>query len=324
MAGEKSFEGIRDFALMQGFDRVIAMPPQRFARWQAAMDTVGPDHRALSLSADPFSILPSATAILIMIKGYVPFSDFPRGFGHVPNYYLLTQHTYKWTQAVAAFIEAGSDAKAVASPKLPHRSSAILGGAGCPGFNQLLFIPGFGSYTNIALILTDAFKAPVQELAAPVPALCNGCGACARACPTQAIKGDGTWDYTRCLRHHMAANDFPEESRSKLTSLLGCDICQNACPVNQRVCAPASAPDEIVSAFELGAVVNLKNDAPLTKHIGELVGKNLVRGNRLVNQALILCVNQGLTEHKRTIKNLLRDENPVTASLAGWALERLD
>lgn len=307
---------------MQGFDRVIAMPPHVFSKWQTAMETVGPDHRALRLCADPCSILPSATATIVMLKGYTPFSGFPKGYGHIPNYYLLTQHTHNWVHAVASYIETVFAANAVASPRLPHRAAAILGGVGQQGFNQLLFTPGFGSYTNIALILTDAIEVP-QRPQNPAPALCNGCGACVRACPTQALKGDGTWDYRRCLRHHIAANTFPEDIRSKLTSLLGCDICQNACPVNQSICTPVPAPDEIVSTFELGALLRLNGNLPLKKHIGELVGENLLRGNRLVNQAIILCANQGMTEHSNAVEALTRDENPVTAELAVWAMERL-
>lgn len=317
MAGIR-FDEIREHALGQGFDRVYAMPPRQFTGWQSAMEAVGADHRAKRLSADPFLFLPSVTAVVVLISGYRPFSAFPRGYGHIPAYYLLSQQARAKVRAVASFIEETTGQEALAPARLPHRAAAILAGAGQRGYHQLLVTPGLGSYSHISLILTDVFDAEAPD---PGPALCTGCGACARACPTKALAGDGTWDYRRCLRHQYQINAFPEDSRGKMTSLLGCEACQNACPLNRAFVSPVPASADVVSAFELGAI--LKRDPAQKKRIGTLVGNNLLRANRLTNQALILTANQGLAEHRRAVQALTKDEDPVTAELAAWALERL-
>ena len=314
------FDEIRAFALRQGFDRVYALPPKRFDGWLSAMGAVGEDHRARRLLADPFALLPSVTAVIVLIAKYRPFSAFPRGFGRIPAYYLLSQQTREWAKAVAAFIEETAGKQALASPRLPHRAAAILAGAGQRGLHQLLLTPGLGSFINISLVLTDAFDAPEPD---PAPSLCTGCGACAAACPTQALAGDGTWDYRRCLRHQMSVNAFGPEARESLGTLLGCEICQTACPVNRAFVSPVPAPADIVSAFELGPILNLRHDPALKKRLGGLIGSNLLRGNRLTNQALVLTARQGLTEHRRAVEVLLNDPNPVTAELAAWALTRL-
>lgn len=317
-----ALEAIQAFALGLGYDRVYALPPRKFTRWQEEMAKVGEDHRAQRLSADVLDIMPEATAVVLMVKGYAPYLPFPHGFGHIPSYYVLTQITRPWCMQVQAFIRDEMNANAVFNPLLPYRATAIEAGAGSRGFNQILFTPEFGTYVNLSMVVTDAFRA--EEPGEPdLPALCSGCGACARACPTGALKGDGTWDYRRCLRHHTAVNAYPEDARTAHASLLGCDICQNACPVNRSIRPGEQAPDEIIELFEIGPLLELRKNKSLHERIGRLVGNNMLNGNRLLNQAVMQTVRQGLTDLAPAVERLADDANPTTAELARWALERL-
>ncbi|MGD2038801.1 MAG: 4Fe-4S double cluster binding domain-containing protein, partial [Desulfobacterales bacterium] len=67
---------------------------------------------------------------------------------------------------------------------------------------------------------------------------CENCSACMKACPTDAIVSDRFQIYAqRCLTfHNEASKPFPQWlSASWHNCLVGCMICQKACPANKDV-----------------------------------------------------------------------------------------
>jgi epoxyqueuosine reductase len=72
------------------------------------------------------------------------------------------------------------------------------------------------------------------------PTMENGCpdwcrNACVAACPTRALKGDGTIDPRRCISYlsYYGPGLTPRELREPMgVCVYGCDRCQNVCPRN--------------------------------------------------------------------------------------------
>jgi epoxyqueuosine reductase len=134
----------------------------------------------------------------------------------------------------------------VDSAPIMERSFAFLSGLGFIGKNNMLIIPGLGSYFFLAEILTDApLTLPARALSHD---LCGSCTRCVDACPTGALERPWWLDASRCLSYltieHKGMLDAQTGSRMGRT-FFGCDACQAVCPLNDgrgdpMICLPAS------------------------------------------------------------------------------------
>ncbi len=121
----------------------------------------------------------------------------------------------------------------VDSAPILERSFAYSSGIGFIGKNNMLIIPGHGSFFYLAEIFTTA---PIDiPLIDPCVDLCGSCTACIDACPTGALKGARDFDASLCLSYlTIESEELINPSMGKLMNrcFLGCDICQEACPLN--------------------------------------------------------------------------------------------
>lgn len=61
---------------------------------------------------------------------------------------------------------------------------------------------------------------------------CLGCGRCVRACPTGALRGDGSVDARRCISYlTIESHDGIPADIPTGNTLYGCDVCRRACPL---------------------------------------------------------------------------------------------
>ncbi|MBZ5587107.1 MAG: 4Fe-4S binding protein [Acidobacteriia bacterium] len=105
------------------------------------------------------------------------------------------------------------------------------------GRNNVTYAPGLGSYVQLCGFLTDARLPGLGEGVAALALLdeCEGCGACVSACPVGAIDEDRVLLHAeRCLaRANENTGPWPATlPASAHHCLLGCLLCQRACPVN--------------------------------------------------------------------------------------------
>jgi epoxyqueuosine reductase len=117
------------------------------------------------------------------------------------------------------------------------RAVAERAGLGFAGKNACLLTREAGSYVLLAEVLLSLPLPPSP----PSRRGCGHCRACLPACPTGAITAPGVIDSRRCISYltieHRGA--IPAELRELIgTWAFGCDLCQEACPVNSRL-APA-------------------------------------------------------------------------------------
>jgi epoxyqueuosine reductase len=127
-----------------------------------------------------------------------------------------------------------------------ERSIACSSGMGFIGKNNMLIIPGFGSYFYLAEILTSlSLYIPPQSITG---CLCGACTSCIDSCPSGALEGPFNINASRCLSYltveYKGGNVIPGEKMGDC--FLGCDRCQEACPHNkseypEEVLLPSSA-----------------------------------------------------------------------------------
>jgi epoxyqueuosine reductase len=122
----------------------------------------------------------------------------------------------------------------VDSAPILERSFAYRSGIGSIGKNNMLIVPGHGSYVFLAEILTTA-PLPLGN-SGPTKDLCGNCTRCLDACPTGALEGPRRLDASRCLSYLTIEyeGDFDPETGERMgRCFLGCDVCQEVCPFNR-------------------------------------------------------------------------------------------
>ena len=121
----------------------------------------------------------------------------------------------------------------VDSAPIMERSHAHVSGIGFIGKNNMLIVPGHGSFCYLAEILTTApLVCPEIE---PPESLCGDCTRCIKACPTGALEGPYSLDASRCLSYLTieCKDEVSMENAAKMGDcFFGCDVCQEVCPFN--------------------------------------------------------------------------------------------
>lgn len=121
-----------------------------------------------------------------------------------------------------------------ASP-IPEVQAATILGLGVRGKNNLLITKKYGSYVNIGSIVLDCELDEYSDLTEPKS--CKECGKCFAACPTNAIS-QGGFKRDLCIsniayKKHLDDDDIKVLKAQK--SVLGCDLCQDCCPMNEGI-----------------------------------------------------------------------------------------
>lgn len=107
---------------------------------------------------------------------------------------------------------------------IPEVHAAAVAGLGIKGDNGLLITKDYGSFVFLGEIVTDLFIDCENKYSE-----CAHCGKCKVTCPV-------CLDKSACLSDISQKKQVSEQELQilkKYNILWGCDICQNACPINK-------------------------------------------------------------------------------------------
>ena len=207
-----------------------------------------------------------------------------------------------------------------------ERVYARHAGVGWIGKNTCLINQQLGSWLFLGVILTS-LDLPAD---APVPDRCGSCQRCLEACPTHAFVAPGKLDASRCIAYLTIEKrgSIPEEIRAPVGHhLFGCDICQDVCPWNQK---PGNAPASTAAEFqprqgffhpELKWLAGMDEETYRATMRGSPVKRAKFSGLR--RNIAVAMGNSGNREFVPALESLARDEDPVVAEHARWALQQL-
>ncbi|MBW2708911.1 MAG: tRNA epoxyqueuosine(34) reductase QueG [Deltaproteobacteria bacterium] len=200
-------------------------------------------NRHRNLREDPGRLLPKCQTIISLAYPYSPEKPCtPEGFTMArysePQKKDYHDRVRKKAKRLASQIMASyPDSKTrvcVDSAPILERSFAYRSGMGFLGKNNMLIVPGHGSYVFLAEILTTA-SLPLGD-SGPMEDLCGSCTRCLDACPTGALEGPRRLDASRCLSYltiEHGGDVDPETGEKMGRCFLGCDVCQEVCPFNR-------------------------------------------------------------------------------------------
>ena len=122
----------------------------------------------------------------------------------------------------------------VDSAPILEKSFACSSGIGFIGKNNMLIIPGHGSYFYLAEILTTAHLELLST--EPMETRCGTCKLCVDACSIGALEKPFYLDAEKCLSYitiEQKGNTKRDLGRKMGGCFFGCDRCQEVCPFNE-------------------------------------------------------------------------------------------
>jgi len=215
-----------------------------------------------------------------------------------------------------------------------ERELAVRAGLGWFGKNTMLIHPRRGSYFFLGVLLTDL---PLEPSTPFTEDHCGTCRRCLDACPTGALlgydrHGAPVMDATRCISYLTIElkGPIPASLRPMIGNrVYGCDICQEACPWNDRFSAPSAEP-----AYSPRAELDSPSLVGLAARLLEMSGKAFLREyrdspvsrarrNGLLRNVCVALGNWGARAAVPVLERAARDRSPLVREHAEWALERI-
>lgn len=130
----------------------------------------------------------------------------------------------------------GRENYVAANNLLPKKLLAARSGMAKYGKNNLVYVPGMGSFHRLIIFYCDLPYPEHTWQEMQMMGECRECEACLKGCPTGAISSDRFLAHAeRCISfYNERAGGFPEWIKPSMhNALVGCLYCQRVCPLNK-------------------------------------------------------------------------------------------
>lgn len=294
-----------------GFAAGYLLPVPQYEEWtrRRASGAFAPE--ADWIEGDAAAAWPWASALLLLVWPYRPYApDAP-----LSGYYPASNQSYHAMRGLMETLRAaGVRAERAA---VPVRTVLVDWGLATCLDSDLIFLPGLGTRFVVQALMVALRSEDLDYMPRGKPfEACIHCKRCERACPGGAI-GPGGYDWRRCLRAYEDGPGMPTWVMEKMTCLLGCEVCQNVCPLNHFI-EPRPMTEGETAAFDLQKLI-----AGDVKPALEIIGKNMKKGGKLTAQAAVLAANQKRTELLPLLETRADEAQGPLKETLDWAISHL-
>ena len=217
--------------------------------WHAGLSYM---ERNVDMRMDPRLLVPGARSVICCVSAYPP----PSSAGGIAAY-ARTREYHKVIKDMLhkMLIRLGLDTADGAQNKIccdtvpiSDKHWAARAGLGFIGRHTLLVTPQWGTWVNLGEIVTteectdypehpEKPEYPEYPENPALPDFCSHCRRCVDACPNHAIAPDGPpmIDVSRCTAYYTTHHSRPiPPGHITAGYTQGCDLCQLACPHNNK------------------------------------------------------------------------------------------
>ena len=341
-------QDVKEFALDLGYSNVgitnadgfpdyVAELKSRYAMYAFYIE--GPN-KPLE-AAYPRSIMPSAQSIVALVYDYSKESFPQKLVGKIARYYQarcsnIPVHRINGVrpQLMRQFLKK-SGCEVANGILVPGRRTAAQAGVVTYGKNSFAFAERGGSFIALLSLVVDAeleYDRPTMET--HCPATCN---ACIEACPTGAFYEPFRIDPRRCIAFNTFSTQdgisahvtsyIPPDIRDKMgTWIHGCDVCQEACPQNQKR-LKADLPqneylDKVAGDFDFSKLL-LMTDEFYLKRVQPLMYNYIKEKKYFQRNAAIALGNIGDPTFVPDLARAMEDPEALVRGYAAWALGKI-
>ncbi|MBT3765832.1 MAG: tRNA epoxyqueuosine(34) reductase QueG [Rhodospirillaceae bacterium] len=335
---------IREYALNLGFDVVgfapaVSVPEEKRALDHYVAEGLHGDMGWMADTAerrsDPAALMDDVKTIIVVGMNYGPrnLAPLPSDRGNISvyargkDYHDILKKRLKrlgrwagerWDCGIKVFVDTA-----------PVMEKPIAGraGVGWQGKHTNLVSREFGSWLFLGEMFTSLDLPPDQPPEQPVADHCGSCDACVRACPTEALSGDGQIDPRRCISYltiEHKGDIEPSLMAGMGNYVYGCDDCLSVCPWNKFALPTQESaffPRTELTAPRLSDLADLDDAAFRTFFSGSPIKRT--GRDRFVRNVLIGIGNSQDKALEPFAQSHLDDPSPLVRKAAGWALERL-
>ena len=323
-----------------GFDSCRIAPAaaprhrEQFHAWlesgfAAEMDWIG---RGAEKRSDPQKVLPSARSVIVLALNYWQGEEEKEAGGREngriaryawgDDYHELMEK--KLRELDSFLTSAGGQQKFyVDTGPVLERDFAAEAGIGWHGKSTMLLNRQLGTWFFLAEIFTT-LELPFDP---PQVARCGSCTRCIDVCPTGAITAPHQLDSRRCISYLTIElkGSIPLELRPMIGDrIYGCDDCLDACPWNRfaqvsREAAFSARP--AVTQMRLRDFLALDEEQFRNMFRGSPIRRVKRRG--FLRNVCVALGNVGTREDLPALVNAARDQEPLVAEHAVWAIEQI-
>ena len=335
---------VKEYAIELGFDLVRVTSAQDFSQDRAValertraglMDGLPwYTEKRVNRGACPQELLPGARSIICLgLNYYQPENSGqqnPGSVGKVARYARGRDYHKVMKQRMRDYVAGlGQRIGAVIAASwyvddgpMLDRAAANRAGLGWFGKNTNILTSSLGSWVFLGQVITDLAIEPDP----PLRKTCGSCVRCIDACPTGAIVAPYVIDNRRCISYLTIENrgPIPRDLRPQMLDwVFGCDICQEACPVNRKA-TPTAEPD--FQKHELGLLDLIELLGLSEEEFRQrFQGTPIMRAKRggLKRNACVALGNRKDAAAVPALCRALLEEEALVRSHAAWALGQI-
>jgi epoxyqueuosine reductase len=334
---------IKEYALDIGYSKVGIIPADRFPEYLADVTDRSEMYsffvNRAAQAADPRSQMPTAKSIITTVYDYSQ-KNFPQEMvDKIARIYQARCYNAPPDRIHGArpvlmqeFLKKHGCEVGIGTI-VPERMAAAKAGIVNFGRNNFAYAEGIGSFIYLTSFVVDKeleYDTPTLEVGCP-----EGCRACMKACPTQAIYEPQKLNPTRCISYnnffrqdgYPGTSFIPYDIREKIgTKVHGCEICQEVCPRNRKNLTTPKPDDEyllkIAKHYTLSNFLNMTDDFYQTR-VQPLMHNYIKHKKYFQRNAAIALGNLADPAAVPDLARAMKDPEDLVREYSAWALGKI-